>query len=226
MAYARKPEQHARKLDRIVAEAAALLAEEGPAAVLPVRVGRRINGTGYNVPNLFPNGGTLLALVLTRHLDALLEAVRQPEDWPGPPRARLAAMALAYAGVAHGEGHVAAVHAALPAAVHFLAPDDRDALATRRRWLASAFEAAIAGAVADARQDPMLARGLAAALLGMMDTSPAWPCPGLGPASLARAATAMACSRAVRAGMVDEDRSPPPTPALQVATAPRRSPPP
>ncbi len=203
MAYVRKPEQHALKLDRIAAEAASLLAEEGPVAVLPVRVGRRINGSGFNVPNLFPNGATLLALVITRHMDALLEAVRQPEDWPGSPNDRLHAMALAYATIAHGQDRpTAAVHATLPAAQHFLTPNGREEFAARRRWLASAFEAAIAGAVAATRPDPKLTQALAAATLTLLDTGPAWPSPTLTPEALAAAATAMACSRPVRDAMV------------------------
>ncbi len=166
MAYLRNEEQHARKLDHIATFSAGVLAAEGPDSLHPLTIGRRIDGTGYNVSNLFRNRASILALVLDRHWDGLLAAAGQPGDWSGEPRDQLLSMAtsyLEYVSATRG------VHAALARCHFHLHPATRDDYATRRRWLASAFGAVIAEAAPAAAQDPMLCEALSEALLDSLD---------------------------------------------------------
>ncbi len=171
MAGKRNQEEHERKMGLILDAAGSVLVSEGPGEVDRKRVGRLLPGAGFACTHYFPNGATMLAAVLERHVRGLLEAVRQPEDWPGSPAERLAAMAVAYAARAAG---TAGVHAALPGARTHLLPVARDNLAAMLRWVTHAFGEAIAEAVPAARMLEARREALAGTLLAMLDSHPAW----------------------------------------------------
>ena len=187
--------------DGIIDAAATLIAFDGVLAATPCRVGVLFEGSPSYAKKLYRNKGAMLCLVLTRHLDALVAAVRTPDDWPGTPRAQLEAMACAYVGQSRATQLTTAVHACLTDAAQLLSPTEREALDVRRAWLATLFTTAITDAARPRPSRPTAqALALAAAMLTLLDAS-AWAGPVVTTDALARAATAMACSRAVREGI-------------------------
>lgn len=171
MANYRNEEQHARKVDHIAMFCAGVLAAEGPAALEPNTIGRRIDGSGYNVSNLFPNRAALVALVLDRHVDGLLAAVGRPGDWPGTPDDRLVGMATAYL---ERVELTRGVHAVVPDCRRFLPPAKQTTQRNCRRWMVDGFEAALEECVPATARSTRMRRMMAESLLFLLDGWVSW----------------------------------------------------
>ncbi len=171
MAGKRNWDLHNDKQRRLLDLAALTIVESGFESVSLHRLGILLGGAGYAHLKAYGSREELLAAVLDRQVVTLLEAVRQPEDWPGKPADQLAHMAAAYASRASETRYA---HRVLLSERLRLLPNRRDAIETKLRWLHSAFDHAVGRAAPAARADAPLRGAITFTLLALLDTQTLW----------------------------------------------------
>ena len=203
MAGKRNWDQHNEKHRRILDTAAETIAHDGLESITLRSLGLMLGGSGYALINAYGSRDELLAAVLDRQVVTLLDAVRQPEDWPGKPADQLAAMAAAYATRAD---ETRDAHRVLLSERLRVRTNRREAIETKLRWLTSAFDHAIGRAAPHARTDAALRDTLTATLLTLLDTHTLLHShDSAAPATHARAMAALIIGRPLAAAL----RSPP-----------------